>query len=100
MTGMRGTLIKFGIFGIIMVLLTAFLFATFAEVRTGSVNDYSAVFKDASRLETGDTVRVAGIRVGTVQEVSAAGRSRCRGEVRRRAKTSCLPTAPKLRSGI
>ena len=39
-------------------------------MRTGSVNDYSAVFKDASRLETGDTVRVAGIRVGTVQEVS------------------------------
>ena len=39
-------------------------------MRTGSTNDYSAVFKDASRLETGDTVRVAGIRVGTVQEVS------------------------------
>ncbi len=67
---MRGTFIKFGIFGVIMLLLTGFLFATFAEVRTGSVNDYSAVFKDASRLETGDTVRVAGIRVGTVQEVS------------------------------
>lgn len=67
---MRGTIIKFGIFGIVMLLLTGFLFATFAEVRTGSVNAYSAVFKDASRLETGDTVRVAGIRVGTVQEVS------------------------------
>ncbi len=67
---MRGTFIKFGIFAVVMVLLTAFLFATFAEVRTGSTNDYSAVFKDASRLETGDTVRVAGIRVGTVQDVS------------------------------
>ncbi len=67
---MRGTLIKFGIFGIIMLLLTGFIFATFAEVRTGSANDYSAVFKDASRLKTGDTVRVAGIRVGTVQKVS------------------------------
>ena len=52
-TRMRGTFIKFGIFGVVMVLLTAFLFATFAEVRTGSINDYSAVFKDASRLETG-----------------------------------------------
>ena len=70
MTGMRGTFIKFGIFGVIMVLLTGFLFVTFAEVRTGSINDYSAVFNDASRLETGDTVRVAGIRVGTVQDVS------------------------------
>jgi phospholipid/cholesterol/gamma-HCH transport system substrate-binding protein len=67
---MRGTFIKFGIFAVIMALLTAFLFATFAEVRTGSVNDYSALFKDASRLKTGDTVRVAGIRVGTVQDVT------------------------------
>ena len=63
MTGGRSMIIKFGIFGIVMILLTAFLFATFAEVRTGATNDYSAVFKDASRLETGDTVRVAGIRV-------------------------------------
>jgi phospholipid/cholesterol/gamma-HCH transport system substrate-binding protein len=67
---MRGTFIKFGIFAIVMVVLTAFLFATFAQVRTGSVNDYSALFKDASRLKTGDTVRVAGVRVGTVQDVS------------------------------
>lgn len=67
---MRGTFIKFGIFGIVMLLLTGFLFATFAEVRTGSTKDYSAVFKDASRLETGDTVRVAGIRVGTVRGVA------------------------------
>jgi len=39
-------------------------------VRTGATNGYSAVFKDASRLESGDTVRVAGIRVGTVKDVS------------------------------
>ncbi|MGO4443844.1 MCE family protein [Mycobacterium sp. 2YAF39] len=70
MTRMRGTFIKFGIFAVVMVVLTAFLFATFAQVRTGSVNDYSALFKDASRLKTGDTVRVAGIRVGTVQDVT------------------------------
>ena len=67
---MRATFIKFGIFAVVMAVLTAFLFATFAQVRTGSVNDYSALFKDASRLKTGDTVRVAGIRVGTVQDVS------------------------------
>jgi len=39
-------------------------------MRTGSTNGYSAVFTDASRLKTGDTVRVAGIRVGTVKGVS------------------------------
>jgi len=70
MTRSVGTLIKFSIFALVMVLLTAFLFLVFSQTRTGSTNDYSAVFKDASRLETGDSVRVAGIRVGTVTGVS------------------------------
>ena len=52
--------------------------------RTGSANDYSAVFTDASRLKAGDTVRVAGIRVGTVTGGVAAGRQDGAGEVRRR----------------
>jgi phospholipid/cholesterol/gamma-HCH transport system substrate-binding protein len=65
-----GTLVKFGIYAVVMVSLTGFLFAIFGDYRSGSVNDYSAVFSDASRLEAGDTVRAAGIRVGTVQAVS------------------------------
>lgn len=65
----RTTLIKFGIFATIMSLLTVFLFFTFGQYRTGSTNGYSALFTDASRLATGDTVRVAGIRVGTVTGV-------------------------------
>jgi phospholipid/cholesterol/gamma-HCH transport system substrate-binding protein len=70
MTRSTGTLIKFTIFGVVMAVLTAFLFFIFGQVRTGATNGYSAVFKDASRLESGDTVRVAGIRVGTVRDVS------------------------------
>jgi phospholipid/cholesterol/gamma-HCH transport system substrate-binding protein len=63
-------LVKFGIFAAVMALLTVFLFFTFGQYRTGSTNGYSAVFTDASRLAAGDTVRVAGIRVGTVKDVS------------------------------
>ena len=63
------TLIKFVIFGIIMSFLTASLFFIFGQYRTGATNTYSAVFADASRLKTGDTVRVAGIRVGTVNDL-------------------------------
>jgi phospholipid/cholesterol/gamma-HCH transport system substrate-binding protein len=70
MTRGAGTFIKFGIFAVIMALLTVFLFFTFGQYRTGSTNGYSAVFTDASRLAKGDTVRVAGIRVGTVTDVS------------------------------
>jgi phospholipid/cholesterol/gamma-HCH transport system substrate-binding protein len=71
---MRGslapTLVKFGVFAIVMAVLTAFLFFTFGQYRTGAVSGYSAVFNDASRLRAGDSVRVAGIRVGTVNDVS------------------------------
>jgi phospholipid/cholesterol/gamma-HCH transport system substrate-binding protein len=71
---MRGTLgatlTKFGVFAVVMVVLTAFLFFIFGQYRTGAVTGYSAIFSDASRLKAGDSVRVAGIRVGTVNSVS------------------------------
>jgi phospholipid/cholesterol/gamma-HCH transport system substrate-binding protein len=70
MTRSTSTLIKFTAFAVVMATLTAFLFFIFGQVRTGATNGYSAVFADASRLEPGDTVRIAGIRVGTVQDVS------------------------------
>jgi phospholipid/cholesterol/gamma-HCH transport system substrate-binding protein len=67
---LRATLIKFGVFVVVMAVLTASLFFIFGQYRTGATAGYSAVFNDASRLKTGDSVRVAGIRVGTVNGVS------------------------------
>lgn len=69
MTRTTGTLVKFGTFAAVMVLLTAFLFMAFSQYRSGSTSSYSAVFGDASRLKTGDSVRVAGVRVGTVDGI-------------------------------
>lgn len=66
----RATLIKFTIFAVVMAMLTAFLFFIFGQYRTGATNGYSAVFSDVSRLKPGQSVRVAGIRVGTVNGVS------------------------------
>ncbi len=66
----RATLVKFAIFAVVMVMLTAFLFFIFGQYRTGSTTSYSAVFADVSRLKTGQSVRIAGIRVGTVNGVS------------------------------
>jgi phospholipid/cholesterol/gamma-HCH transport system substrate-binding protein len=60
---------KFGVFAVVMATLTAFLFLVFGEFRGGSTQGYSAVFNDASSLEAGDSVRVAGVRVGTVDTV-------------------------------
>ena len=70
MTRTWSTGLKFGVFGAVMLLLTAALFAIFGEYRGGSATKYSAVFKDVSDLQKGDSVRVAGIRVGTVTGVS------------------------------
>ncbi|PJK19691.1 MCE family protein [Mycolicibacterium goodii] len=70
MRSVSSTLVKFGVFAVIMAVLTAFLFMTFSEYRGGAYAGYSAVFDDASRLESGDSVRVAGVRVGTVKDVS------------------------------
>jgi phospholipid/cholesterol/gamma-HCH transport system substrate-binding protein len=69
MRGGRATFVKFAIFVVVMAMFTTFLFFIFGQYRTGSTNDYSAVFKDVSRLKTGDSVRVAGIRVGTVSGI-------------------------------
>ncbi|WP_319436888.1 MCE family protein [Mycobacterium sp. RTGN5] len=66
----RGAGVKFGIYVTIMALLTASLFFIFGQYRTGAATPYSALFTDASRLKAGDTVRAAGIQVGTVREVS------------------------------
>jgi phospholipid/cholesterol/gamma-HCH transport system substrate-binding protein len=66
---LRRTAAKFGVFGVVMSVLTACLFLVFGQYRSGSTSDYSAVFNDASSLETGDSVRVAGVRVGTVDAI-------------------------------
>jgi phospholipid/cholesterol/gamma-HCH transport system substrate-binding protein len=66
----RATLIKFAIFAIVMAILSSFLFFIFGQYRTGSTTGYSAVFTDVSRLKPGQSVRVAGVRVGTVDSVS------------------------------
>ncbi|MEB3021765.1 MULTISPECIES: MCE family protein [Mycolicibacter] len=70
MSGLGKTAAKFGAFGVTMVMLTAVLLAIFSQYRSGSTNAYSAVFQDASSLKAGNSVRVAGIRVGTVRKIA------------------------------
>ncbi|HPX37459.1 MAG TPA: MCE family protein [Mycobacterium sp.] len=69
MTSLRGTTVKVGIFIAVMLLVTGALFAIFAQYRAGPDNRYTAVFDDVSSLKSGDSVRVAGVRIGTVNSV-------------------------------
>ncbi|OMC31203.1 mammalian cell entry protein [Mycobacterium sp. GA-1841] len=63
------TLVRFGTFAAVMAFLTAALFMVFGEFQSGPKTSYSALFGDASSLHKGDSVRMAGIRIGTVNAV-------------------------------
>lgn len=65
-----GTALKLGAFVTVMLILTGALFVIFGQYRSGPSYGYSAVFADVSSLKRGDSVRVSGIRVGTVNDVA------------------------------
>ncbi len=69
MSAVRGPAIKFSGFFIVMTLFTGVLFMVFSQQGTRDTNTYSAVFANVSDLRAGDSVRVAGIRIGTVSRV-------------------------------
>jgi phospholipid/cholesterol/gamma-HCH transport system substrate-binding protein len=69
MKPLRSTGVKVGIFMAVMLMVTAALFAVFGRYRGGPENTYTAVFDDVSSLKSGDSVRVAGVRVGSVTSV-------------------------------
>ncbi|MEU0542935.1 MCE family protein [Nocardia sp. NPDC005978] len=65
----NGPLLKFSAFAVVMVVLSALLILVFGDFRGGASTNYSAVFADSSGIRAGDTVRIAGVRVGTVGTV-------------------------------
>jgi phospholipid/cholesterol/gamma-HCH transport system substrate-binding protein len=66
----RSDTVKFVAFTTVMILVAGFLLLVFSDHRSGNTTEYGAVFTDASGLRPGDTVRIAGVRVGTVGEVA------------------------------
>jgi phospholipid/cholesterol/gamma-HCH transport system substrate-binding protein len=62
----NGTLAKVGVFTVAMLLVAAGLVVVFGEFRFAADNVYHATFKDASRLKSGQDVRIAGVPIGNV----------------------------------
>ena len=60
-------LVKVGIFTVTMLLVAAGLVVIFGEFRFGPENTYHANFTDATRLKSGQKVRIAGVPVGSVK---------------------------------
>ena len=70
MRGILAPLIKLIAFLVVTSLATYVLAATIANTSYGATNTYRADFTDAAGLNIGDDVRIAGVRVGTVDNIS------------------------------
>jgi len=62
--------VKITIFTVVTVLLTGMLAATIVNASLGDTARYHAIFTDVSGLNKGDDVRVAGVRIGQVDDIT------------------------------
>jgi len=72
--GIAGPLTKLVIFTVVTVTATALLAVSIANVDLSETTDYKARFTDATLLLPGDDVRIAGVRVGQVEDVGIVDR--------------------------
>lgn len=72
--GVGAPLVKFVIFAVITLLCTALLAGTIANQVGGDTTAYSARFSDATAVNKGDEIRIAGVRVGQVDAVRLVDR--------------------------
>jgi phospholipid/cholesterol/gamma-HCH transport system substrate-binding protein len=69
-------LVKLVIFMVVTALATSVLAIIIGNISFGSTHGYRAEFVDATGLVKGDDVRIAGVKVGTVEGISIVDRTR------------------------
>ncbi|GAA3691288.1 MlaD family protein [Gordonia hankookensis] len=69
-SSIRKPLIGFTVFAIVAMLLTYIIWSTLERSLPGNTNSFTTYFTDASGLATGDDVRMAGVRVGRVHDIT------------------------------
>lgn len=69
-TGFRWIVVKFTAFALVSLLLAVVLLNTMFNSVRGDTDSYRAEFADVAGLRAGDDVRVAGVRVGRVKQIS------------------------------
>jgi phospholipid/cholesterol/gamma-HCH transport system substrate-binding protein len=72
--GIAAPLIKLIVFTVVTVVATSLLAISIANVDLSDTTDYKARFTDATLLLPGDDVRIAGVRVGQVEDVGIVDR--------------------------
>ncbi|GAA1887556.1 MCE family protein [Lapillicoccus jejuensis] len=70
MRSITGPLLKSIAFVVVTVLATGVLAVVIANGSSGGGSSYVALFSDATSLNVGDDVRMAGVRIGTVTDVT------------------------------
>ena len=70
-----GDLLKLLVFIVVTSMLTAVLIVLIGNLNFASTRDYKAVFTNATGVNKGDDVRVAGVKVGTVKDVEITERT-------------------------
>jgi len=73
-------LVKLIVFIVVTSVLTMALAMTIGSIRFGASTSYKAVFGDVTGLLPGNEVRIAGVRVGQVQEIELFERNLARVE--------------------
>ena len=69
-------LVKLTTFIVVTSIFTALLVALIGNLSLGSSRDFKAEFVDATGVVKGDDVRIAGVKVGTVNKVEIVDRTR------------------------
>lgn len=70
MKGLMAPLIKLIAFAVVTIMATGLLAASIANLGGGGGTTFHAIFSDVTSLNKGDDVRIAGVRVGQVQEIA------------------------------
>lgn len=71
-----GDLIRLVIFMVTTALATGVLIITIGNLSFGATKEYAAEFVDATGVSKGDDVRIAGVKIGTVQGVEVLDANR------------------------
>lgn len=71
---LAGPLVKSLVFVVVTALATTVLALSIADTGIGDTTSYKARFTDATGLVVGDSVRIAGVKVGQVESIEVADR--------------------------
>ncbi|MEU4740489.1 MlaD family protein [Actinosynnema sp. NPDC023658] len=74
MRSLAAPLVKLAVFAAITILATTLLAVTISNVNFAGATSYTARFTDVTALNEGDDIRIAGVRVGQVDDIRVVDR--------------------------